>query len=136
MHGHARIGDIRVVEGRLEGFVLHQQTLFGIEPVVTLYQCLFKPFFSLPDICCPRIVRPICEPHRNIATVQLAGDLDAVNRVLQGVLPDFGIGIAKRSVFVDLILKQIGINGTCLYTKFRLKRGNLLSGIDTFWTIP
>ena len=114
----------------------HQQPLFGIEPIVTLFQRFFEPFFSLPDVCRPGIVRPICEPHCNVAAVQLAGDLDAVNRVLQRVLADFGIGIAKRSVFVDLILEQIGINGTCLYTIFRLKCGNRLGGIDTFRTIP
>ena len=95
MHRHAPIGDIGVIERRLERFVLHQQPLFRIQPIVSFLQRLFEPLLSLANIRRSWIARPIGKPHRYITAVQLVGYLNAVDGVLKRMLADFRVGISK-----------------------------------------
>src|SRR6185437_12317498 len=110
MHGHSPVGDIGVIERRLERFVLYKQPLFRVETIVSFFKCLFEPLLALADICCAWITRAVGKPHGYITAVELMGYLNAVNRVLKRVLPNFRVGISKRTVFINLVLKQIGIN--------------------------
>jgi len=79
------------------------------------FQVLLEPLLALADVGGAGIVGTVGEPQREVPAFQPAGDFDALASVLQSGLADGGIGIAERSVFVVLILKQIGIDRARLY---------------------
>src|SRR6185437_12278418 len=72
----------------------------------------------------------------NIAAVELRCDLDAVFRVLQRTSANRRIRIAERPEFINLVLKQVGIDGSGLNSVSCGKGCNLLRTGHAFWAIP
>ena len=100
-----------MIEGGLEGFVLDQHALAGIQAGVGGSQSLLEPMLALPHVLRARIVAPVGEPKRKIAAVQTLADFDAVQQVVEGGLASRGVGVPQRSIFVNLVLKYIWVDG-------------------------
>ena len=88
VQGHAPVGNVSVIEGRFERLVFDEQSLVRRKLTVRFRQCLLKPAFALANVRRPGIVRAIGEPHRDIAAMQLARDLNAFLCMLQRTRPD------------------------------------------------
>ncbi|SPE38951.1 hypothetical protein SBA3_300009 [Candidatus Sulfopaludibacter sp. SbA3] len=108
---HAPVGDIGVVERRLEGLVLHQHALIAGELPVGGAQAIHEPLAAMTDILRAGIIGPIGEPQRKVAASQPLGDFHAIQKVSERRRADCRIGIAQRPVLVDLILKHVRVDG-------------------------
>ncbi len=60
--GHSPVGNISVIERGLERFVLDQETLFGIQSGVDLFQCFLEPSNSVSNTLAAGIVRAVGKP--------------------------------------------------------------------------
>src|SRR3954447_4584924 len=102
--------------------------------------CFFQPFreplFALPDVCSSGIVRSIRKPERDVAAVESFCYFNAVKCVLHRPPPYRLVGIAKRSVFVLLILKKVGIDGTGSHAVPAGELLHLIGALYAAWTIP
>src|SRR5665811_935448 len=107
---HAPIGDVGVVKGGFEWFVLDQKPLCGRQRLMRFLQQFREPLLALTDIRGSRVVGAVGKPHGNVSAVQAAGNLNAVPGVLQGTLANGRIRIAEGAVLVFLILEKIGID--------------------------
>ena len=96
------------------------------------FQILFEPLLAMADVGGAGIVGAVGEPHGDVAAFQAGCDFNAVAGVLQGGFTDGGIGIAERSVFVVLVLKQIGINRAGLHA---ILGGEFLDLVGTGHTV-
>src|SRR5258708_13848962 len=65
----------------------------------------------MTDVLSPRIVRSVGEPERDIAAPEAARNFDAVENMVERLLSDGGVRIPQRSVFVDLVLEHVGVDG-------------------------
>src|SRR4029077_18833682 len=88
MECHAPIGDVRVIEGGLEGLVFDKQALTRRELVMRGTQRLFEPLLTLADVRGARVVGSVGEPQRDILRPQAASDFNAIFYVREGALPD------------------------------------------------
>ena len=73
-------------------------------------QALDEPLPPLPDVRGARVIRAVGEPQRYIAAACTLADLHGIDQMIECGLPRSGIGAAKRSVFVDLILKGVRVD--------------------------
>ena len=117
MQGHSPIGNVSVINGRLKGFVLHEQPLLWGKSRMSLLQHFFEPCFALSNIGGSWIARAIGEPHRYVATIQALCNLNAVFRVLKCARSYGRVWIPKRAVLIFLILEQVWINRSRLHAK-------------------
>src|SRR5581483_5707893 len=87
------------------------------------------------DVCGAGIGGPICKPQRNVPASQFLGDLYRVKDVIQRLLAHRGLLIAQRAVLVNLVLENVGVDGSCTYA---ILLGQLSDAIDraAWWTIP
>jgi len=76
-----------------------------------LGETFLEPAAAMANVGRARIARAIREPQRNIAAAGGRGDIDAIEDVLQGRAADGRIGIAERAVFVNLVLKDVRVDG-------------------------
>ena len=111
VRGHAPVGDVGVIEGRLEGLVFDEQALVGREVVVSGAQRLFKPADALADALRAGIIGAVGQPKRDVARAERLADLDGIEHVIERLLANGSGGIAQRAELVFLILKEIGIDG-------------------------
>src|SRR4051794_29972824 len=74
---HAPISDVRVIEGRLEGFVFDEQSLARMERRMHLLKTLFKITDSLTDVLSPRIIGSVRKPRRDVPATERFRDSDA-----------------------------------------------------------
>ena len=65
---------------------------------------------ALPHVLRARIIAPVGEPERKIAAVQALADFDAVQQVVESGLARAGVGVPQRSVFINLVLKYVGVD--------------------------
>ena len=70
-------------------------------------QALGEPAPAVPDVLRAGIIRAVGEPQRKVAAAQRAGDFDAIENVVERLAPHRGVGIAQRTVFVNLVLKHV-----------------------------
>ena len=66
---HPPVGDVRVIKGGFEGFVLNEQALVSGQLSVRFLQRFRKPLLALTDVCRPGIIRTVRKPKRNIPAV-------------------------------------------------------------------
>src|SRR5215831_18927653 len=92
---------------------------------------LREPTPPVPDILRAWIIRSVGEPQGYVAAVQTLGDPDAIDDVVEGGLPDFRIGVAKRAVLVNLILERIGIDRAGAQPMFRCQHLNFSRVADS-----
>src|ERR1700674_3704325 len=85
---HPPVGDVGVIERRLERLVLYQDELIRSELGVYLPKPVFKPSPALADVRRARIIGAVSEPERDITAIEPARDLDAIEDVAERCLPD------------------------------------------------
>ena len=99
-------------------------------------QSFDEPLLSLPDVSGARIVRTIGKPQGNITALKAASDLDAVLRVRKGSLADRLVRIAKRTIFISLILENIGVDLAWLDAKLTGEPLDLVGALHSIRTVP
>ena len=109
--GHAPIRNIGVIESGFEGLVFDQEALIGGQGLVCAAQVFYEPGFAATNILGAGIVGAIGEPEGDVAAFDFSGDVDAVENVIERGFADLRIGISEGAEFVDLILKEIGVDG-------------------------
>ena len=60
--GHAPVRDISVIEGRLEGLVLHQHALVACETLMGGLEPLFKPAAAVAHVLGAGVIGSVPEP--------------------------------------------------------------------------
>src|SRR5438105_13413739 len=100
------------------------------------FQSIDEPLLALSNVCGAWIMRSVSEPEGNVAAVETLCNLDAVECVLHRAKPNCCVGIAKRTVFVLLILKEIGIDCTGRNTTPCGELLDLIGTLDTARAIP
>ena len=90
----------------------------------------------MPDVLRARIVRAVGEPQRQVAAAQTLSDFDAVQNMLQSLFPNLAIGIAERSVLVDLVLKHVRVDGAGAQSMLRRECLNAANTAGSFRQIP
>ena len=95
-------------------------------------QSLDEPLAAMPDVLGPGIGGTVGEPQRDIAAADDLGDLDAVGDVILGGLADIGIGVPERAVLIDLVLEDVGIDGSDAHA---VLLGNLFGGGRVLQTV-
>ena len=105
---HAPVGDIGMVERRLEGLVLDQQALVGTQRVMRALQPFRHPAFAGADVGGAGKVRAVREPGRDIARADLARNPHRVQDVLERAPPHRFLLVRQRPVLVDLVLEHVG----------------------------
>ena len=93
---HAPIGDVGVVEGRLEGLVLHHHALALGERGVGGFQSFFEPAAAMADVLRAGVIGPVGEPERKIAAAQALLDFDAIQNVIQASWRIAGSGLPRE----------------------------------------
>ena len=114
MQRHSPIGYVRVIESRFERLIFNQQALPRPKLAMRVPQPLFKPSLSLSDVRRTRVVRPVREPHGNIARPQAASAFNAVLHMLERAFPDSRVWITERAILILLILKKVRIDRSTL----------------------
>lgn len=74
-------------------------------------QVFGEPGFALANVLSARIVGAIGEPEGDVAAFDCCGDVDAVENVFESGFADLRVGISEGSEFIDLILKEVGVDG-------------------------
>src|SRR5256885_12811115 len=99
-------------------------------------QKFFKPFFAPANVRRTRVIRSIREPHGNIATPQTPSHLNAILHVLERPCPHGCVWIPERTVFILLVLKEVGVYRSCLHPKTFRKLVDLINAVYAFRKIP
>jgi hypothetical protein len=83
-----------------------------------------------------RVARTVAEPQGNVPAAGLLANLDAFQDVIERGLANCRVGIAQRSILVNLILENIGVDGA--ETNPHLLRGSLhrRRALETLGEIP
>src|SRR5271154_1172135 len=97
---------------------------------------LFKPLAPLASVGSTRIIGAIGEPKRYIATADRTRDRDAIKHMVQRRLADLSVGIAERTEFVNLILKNIRIYRSRAHAKFLGCTANFVGAGNAILEIP
>jgi hypothetical protein len=85
-----------VIEGRLEGLVLNQQTLLGAQRSVRGVQRFFQPGDAVAHALRAGIVGAVGKPERDVARAGRLGDLDGIEHVIERLLADFCVGLQSE----------------------------------------
>ena len=107
---HAPVGDIGVIESRLEELVFDQHAATFRQGVVSLFQALFKPALATCDIRLTGVVRAVGKPQTEQFRIGLAHDVDTFVHVIQRLLSHCRIPMPKAAQLVVRSLKYIGID--------------------------
>src|ERR687894_1577454 len=107
----APVGEIAVVEGRFEGFVLEQHTHVLGHRLVDLREALLHAVAPLHEGVLASVVGAVGEPQGEHVRAHLTPDLDALQQMLCCPAAYRVIGVADAPELVVLLLKQIGIYG-------------------------
>ena len=111
VRGHAPVGDVGVIEGRLEWLVFDEQALAGVEMVMGGAQGFLKPADALANALRAGIVGTVGQPQGDVAAPEPLGDLDGIQNVVYGLFADLRRGVAQGTELVLLVLKQVRIDG-------------------------
>ena len=136
VRGHAPVGDVGVIESRLEGLVFDQQALARSERLVGTHERLLQPLDALADALRAGVVGAVGQPERDIARAQFAGDGHGVEHVRDGAFPDFRRRVAQRAVLVILVLEQVGIDGPGGDSVAGFEAANALNILDAVGQVP
>ena len=133
---HAPVGNVCVVEGRLEGLVFDQEALGGSELGVGGGEAFGEPVDALADGLGAGVVGAVGHPEGDVAGAELAGDGDGVEEMSLGVGADFRGGIAEGAEPVLLGLEEVGIDGAGLDAGFLGEFCDSVSVGDAVGEIP
>ena len=73
------------------------------------------PVLSADDVILAGIIGPIGEPKTQQLRFDRLGDVDAVGNMAMGVLSRLLVGRRGRAEFVNLVLKEVGVDGADLH---------------------
>ncbi len=107
----APVGQVGGVEGRLEELVLDQQPHTGRQIGIDRLKRFQQAMAATAQIILPGIVRAVCQPETDESRIHGLGDLDALAHMLDGLTPYPGLRVRQAAQAIDVILKQIGIDG-------------------------
>ena len=125
-----------MIERRLEGLVLDEQPLTGVDIRVERPQVLLEPLLPVADVRGAGIVRSVGEPQHDIAAVQPSRDGDAVARVPQRVFAHGPVGIAERAELVHLVFEEVRVDRARLDAVLRRKRYDPIDIVQAARQIP
>src|SRR6266567_1811157 len=133
---HTPIGNIGVVKGGLERFVLNQKALPGRQCGMRFFQHIGEPLLALPDICGPGVVRAVRKPHRDVSAVQSPCYLNAVFGMLQRAPANCWIWIGERPILVFLVLEQVRVDRARENSMTIRKPPDILRAAHSVRTVP
>src|SRR3546814_7887972 len=95
--GGSPVGNVGVVERRLEELVLEHEALVARQPRVDLAERRVQAILAGAHVVLPGIVRPLGEPDLQVSRPGLAHDVDALEVVVDGLAADRVVGVRERS---------------------------------------
>ena len=125
-----------MIEGGLEGLVFNEQLLAWGEMVVGAAQGVFKPADAFADALGAGVVGAVGEPEGEIAGAKFLRDFYRIENVGDGLLADFGRGVAEGTELVFLILKEVGVDGACVDSVNLFEVFDLRDIGEAVWEIP
>jgi hypothetical protein len=99
-------------------------------------QGFFKPADALADALGAGIVGAIGQPDGKIAAAESLGNLDRIQNVVHGLLPDLRRGVAEGTVLVLLVLKEVGVDGAGMNAEAAFQLLDLGNVVDAVGQIP
>jgi hypothetical protein len=106
----APVGHVHRVERRLEQLVFEHDPLVRPEAVVDDAERLGEPVLAPPDVVLARVVRAVGEPQLEVARAGRVHDIDALEQVVDGLLPDPRVGVADAAQHVVVVLERVRVD--------------------------
>ena len=106
----APVGQIRAVEGRLEELVLDEEAQPGRERRVELLEARGQACVAPPEVVLARVVRAVGEPEADRGRSDLAGDLDALEAVLERLPANRLVRVAQAAEAVGVIAEDVRVD--------------------------
>ena len=106
----APVRDVGVVERRLEELVLQHQPLVVAEPLVDRGQAVGQPVLPAADVALPRVVRAVGQPDLQVLRSGLVHDLDALEVVVDRLLPHRVVDVGQAAELVDVVLERVRVD--------------------------
>ncbi len=105
------VRDVGVVERRLEELVLEHEPLLLRELVVDRAEALGEAVLAAAHVALARVVGALGQPDLQVARPGLVHHLDALEVVVDRLLPDAPVGVGQGAELVVVVLEGVGVDG-------------------------
>src|SRR5450631_3609241 len=99
-----------MIESWLKRLVLQQDLLISAQCFVQRTQRFDQGAFAPADIGLARVIRSVRQPDGHQLAARLFRQFGTLEQMLDGDRPDSVVAVTEGTIFVDLILKQVGVN--------------------------
>jgi hypothetical protein len=105
------VGNLHLIERRLEEFVLEHESLVLADPLVNLRERVSEAVLTSAHVVLARVVGSVGEPDLQVARSCLVHDIDAIEVVVNGILADLRVGVGDAPELVILVLESVPVGG-------------------------
>ncbi len=115
--GGSPVGDVHVVERRLEELVLEDESLVVADPRVDLLQGVGEAVLAGADVVLAGVVGAVGEPDLEVARARGVHHVDALEVVVDRLLADAGIPVGQAAELVVVVLEGVGVDRAELHAE-------------------